>query len=182
MEEKENERGGKYDLILHEFYEKKMVTPRVISEGSALPERVKRETLSQEIIRIRRNTHESLREGTRKAQMSRFAWKLYQSGYNATKRREIVLSGLKGFEKLEDLDKRGIRSLNRSRREDFSKRMLRRHGAKKMWYKGKRQSENERERGKRGKKRTSESEIREGGMKKEETEAVMFVPPTPEGS
>ena len=41
---------------MHEYYEKVMVAPRVIGRESALRERVKRETLTQEIIRMQRNT------------------------------------------------------------------------------------------------------------------------------
>ena len=129
VEERELERGGKYELLLHEFYEKKMVTPRVIDRDSALPERVKRETLAQEIIRTSKNTHECLRQERRGAQMTRFAWKLYLSGYDVTSRREILLAGLKGFQRLENQEKRGERSLNRRRGEDYQRRMLKRHGA-----------------------------------------------------
>ena len=51
-EDRKNENGGNYQEIMYQFYEKEMVAPRVINKESALPERVKATTLTQEIIRI----------------------------------------------------------------------------------------------------------------------------------
>ena len=59
VREKTGEKGEKFDQIEYEFYEKKMVTPRVIHKESALSERIKRQTLANEIIRIRRITCET---------------------------------------------------------------------------------------------------------------------------
>ena len=105
---------------------------------------------------------------------------MYLSGYNSTSRREILLSGLRGFQRMEEQEKRGERSLNRRRGEDYHRRMLKRHGAKKTWYKGKSQKDRERrligERS-RGKQKIDRVE----GEMREESEAVMFVPPTPGG-
>ena len=77
VREIKGEKGGKYSQIEYEFYEKEMVTPRVINSESALSNRIKRQTLANEIIRIRKNTCESEREGKKVEQMTRFAWKLH---------------------------------------------------------------------------------------------------------
>ena len=50
-------------------------------------------------------------------------------------RKEILLAGLKGFERLVELEKKGRRSVNRSRRENYETRMLKKYGAKKNWFK-----------------------------------------------
>ena len=60
VEERKTKEGSKYHEIMYEFYEKSMVAPRVIRKDSALSEQVKRQTLAQEIIRIRRNTSEKI--------------------------------------------------------------------------------------------------------------------------
>ena len=136
-----------------------MVTPRVINKDSALSERIKRQTLANEIIRIRRNTCEKERERQKERQLTRFAWKLYLSGYDERSRKEILLSGLKGFERLVELDREGVRSLYRSRQEDYEIRMLKKHGSRRNWYKGG---------GKKGEKEKSGPLLKTGGMTKEE--------------
>ena len=136
VREETGEKGEKFDQIEYEFYEKKMVTPRVIHKESALSERIKRQTLANEIIRIRRNTCETERERLKAEQLTRFAWKLHLSGYDERSRREILLSGLKGFDRLLELDKKGVKSLYRRRQENFGIRMLKKHGSRKNWYKG----------------------------------------------
>ena len=106
-------RGKTYYQVLHQYYEKLMTNPVMIMQRSALPEKVQREALTQEIIRIRRNTIEELRDKLKSEQMSKFAWKLYKSGYCRKERREILIAGLKGFQRLVELERKGIRSLNR---------------------------------------------------------------------
>ena len=87
VETREGEEGSKYQEVMHEYYEKCMVAPRVIHQESALPEKVKRQTLTQEIIRIRKNTSERLRGAKKSEQMTRFNWKMWRSGYGAKSRR-----------------------------------------------------------------------------------------------
>ena len=62
VEDRVGENGVTYQEIVHEYYEKDMVAPRVISKESALPDKMKLTTLTQEIIRIRKNTSETVRE------------------------------------------------------------------------------------------------------------------------
>ena len=140
---------------MYQFYEKEMVAPRVIDRESALPERVKNTTLAQEIIRVKRNTCKPLRKRMEKEQMSRFAMKMMLSGYNKRERKEILVAGLKGFKKLEELEEQGKRSINRSRRENYEARLLAKYGAKSSWYKGRkggRETVERGEKGRRGKK------------------------------
>ena len=61
--------------------------------------KVKRQTIAQEIIRVKKNTSQRVSEEEKKEQMSRVAWKMWRSGYEKRKRKEIMLAGLKGFEK-----------------------------------------------------------------------------------
>ena len=177
METREGERGNQYQEVIHEYYEKEMVAPRVIGKDSALPSKVKITTLTQEIIRICKNTSRSIRDKVRGKQMTRFSMKLMLSGYNKKERREILVAELKGFKRLENLEKEGKRSLNRNRRENYEARLLKKHNAKSNWYKGKKSTEED-----------SRSKKREGPRKKKSTteiertvEAVLFVPATPEG-
>ena len=65
VEDRVGEGGEEYLEVRHEFYEKEMVAPSLISRDSALPTKVKVTTLTQEIIRIRKNTSRSIREKVR---------------------------------------------------------------------------------------------------------------------
>ena len=133
--------------IMYQFYEKEMVAPRVIGRESVLPERVKLTTLTQEIIRVKKNTCKPLRKRMEREQMSRFAMKMWLSGYNKRERKDILVAGLKGFKRLEDLEVQGRRSINRSRRENYEARLLAKHGAKSNWYKGRKGDKETLERG-----------------------------------
>ena len=136
IEAREGEGGEKYEEVMYEFYEKSMVSQRVIGKSSALPERVKCTTLAQEVIRILRNTSERIRKERREGQLTNFAVKLKNSGYNERSRKEIILAGIKGFERIEEEVKKGRRSMNRDRKENMEVRMLKKYGAKTRWYKG----------------------------------------------
>ena len=61
-------------------------------------------------------------------------------------RREILLAGIKGFNRIVEEVRKGKRSLNRNRKENMEVRMLRKFNAKSRWYKGKK-GEKERGRG-----------------------------------
>ena len=176
IEVREGARGEKYEEVLYEYYEKEMVSKRVINKDSALPERVKCTTLAQEVIRMMRNTSEIIREERKREQLTKFAVKLKNSGYNERNRREILLAGIKGFERILTDVKKGKRSLNRDRKENMEVRMLRKYGAKSRWFKG-REGKAEK-----GKEKTGKGRVQErNGGKFEEIEAVIFVPATPGG-
>ena len=177
VEDRVGENGVTYQEIVHEYYEKDMVAPRVISKESALPDKVKLTTLTQEIIRIRKNTSETVREERKVGQMSRFAMKLMLSGYERKERREIILAGLKGFSRLEELDRKGKRSLNRSRKENYEARLLKKHGAKSNWYKRKGESKDSKGKGNNKKRVNKQYKV----DTESQIEAVLFVPATPEG-
>ena len=77
-----------------------------------------------------------------------------------------------------ELEKKGRRSVNRNRRENYETRMLKKYGAKKNWFKG-RKNEGGEEQSYSKRRKEGEKEKREGSDV--EVEAVMFVPATPGG-
>ena len=72
----------KYKEIVHVHYEKPMVSPLVIMKESALPEKMKRQVLAQEVIRICKNTSECVNDDEKKEQMKKIAKKMKLSGYS----------------------------------------------------------------------------------------------------
>ena len=107
-EEKENR-------IDFEFYEKTTKTPKVILADSAINSSSKRTILTQECIRRLRNTKVKLGEECRNTHLTEFMLKLKNSGYNKKYRMEILDSASKGFDKMLEDDKKGIKALFRSR-------------------------------------------------------------------
>ena len=55
--------------------------------------------------------------------MTKFARKMYVSGWRESKRKEILLAGIKGYQKQLDLDQRGIWKLYRPQEEGKTKRV-----------------------------------------------------------
>ena len=133
--------GG--EQIRHVLYEKPMVSRLVTMEKSSLPTRVKMTVLSQEIIRWKRNTHlgESKKESDMR--MSKFMMKLKSSGYTRSQRWEILKSGTRGFNKMVEDEKKGIRRINRPRWEGGRKRFANKVTTKKNWYRRKIKTETE---------------------------------------
>ena len=82
IETRRTEHGQDVQEIMYQFYEKEMVAPRVINKKSALPDRVKHTTLTQEVIRKMRNTSKGIRDKMKSDQMSKFAMKLMLYGYD----------------------------------------------------------------------------------------------------
>ena len=101
-------------------------------------------------------------------------WKMRKSGYDEAQRREVLISGLRGFERMRKDEEEGKRPVNRPEWMGSRTRRLRRLIGNKTWYK---------------KKKTKEANIRNGRKKKKvelgskledrEIETIMFVPYTP---
>ena len=77
----------------------------------AIGKKQKRTILTQEGIRILRNTHPDLPDKYREEDMSAFAKKLQNSGYDEKERNIIIKSALNGYKKQVKADKDGIKPL-----------------------------------------------------------------------
>ena len=91
----------------YEFYEKPTKHPKVILANSALSMAQKRTILTQECLRVMRNTKIELGEHVRNQHLSRFMIKLKNSGYSKKFRIEVLDSAIKAFEKMIQDDKKG---------------------------------------------------------------------------
>ena len=103
---------------------------------------------------------------------------MWRSGYDRKSREEILLAGIKGFKRLEELESKGIRSINRSRQENFEARLLNRFGAKKNWYRGKKKEVGGERRSNEGCGKRGSWKVWTGKEHGKSVEAVMFIPPT----
>ncbi len=91
--------GVRTDMIVYQYYRKPMANSLVLLEKSAMPMRMKRVCLIQEVIRILRNTKRELHKDLKTKYLSEFAWRMKESGYSAQFRQEVIECGVKGYEK-----------------------------------------------------------------------------------
>ena len=90
-----------------------------ILERSAIPEKIKRNSHTQEIIRSLRNTSRELEWKTKAEIISQFSHSLMCSGYSERYREEVITSGMKGFDKQLERSVKGEVPLHRPR--EFNK-------------------------------------------------------------
>ena len=121
--------------INFQFYEKPTKHSQVILSNSALSMDKKRTILTQECLRIIRNTKIELGEETRNQHFSNFMMKLKRSGYTQKFKIEVLNSALKAFEKMVEEDKNGQKPLFRDRLWNFKERMKAKQSKKLNWYK-----------------------------------------------
>ena len=156
----------------------------------AMPMKVKVTTMVQEVIRRLRNMSKWVRKEEVQEELSKFCVKMMMSGYKEGVRRDVLLSGIKGFERMKRNHEDGKRNLYRKQEEGKEVRWARKISGKESWYKGKGGGEEKEEEVtvmKGGKYvggiwwRTDGSQKEEGEKKreKEDPEVVVFIPHTP---
>ena len=106
------EEGNRIDF---EFFEKSTKIQKVILADSALSFSSKRTILTQECLRILRNTKIELGPEIQKKYLDKFMLKLKNSGFGQKFRTEILDSAFKAFENMINEDENGTKPLNRSR-------------------------------------------------------------------
>jgi hypothetical protein len=103
--------------------------------SSAIPSSQKRTILTQECLRILRNTKIELGKDVRNRYLTEFMIKLKNSGYTVQYRKQILDSALKAFEKMIDDDRAGIKPLFRYPSWNKEKRKKEKEVKVRNWYK-----------------------------------------------
>ena len=165
--------------LLYSFFEKTMTSKYCIMERSALSENMKTASLSQEVIRRMLNMSEEIPQEERNEVLEKFISKMETSGYSQEKIKNIVISGLKGYEtklKRARIEKRGI---HRDGKSNLGARTRKKLMAKTTRYK-KRKNQEKREAS------PSRKNVRSQASARIESEkpptAVVFVPRAPNGA
>ena len=104
--------------IVWRFYQKPMNTPYVIMASTAIPQKVKVTTMVQEVIRRMRNMCKWVEKWEVEEELSKFCGKMKLSGYGEGFRREVLLSGIKGYERMVVNQREGRRKLYRKQDEE----------------------------------------------------------------
>ena len=121
--------------VMYQYYRKPMSNFLVLMERSAMPTKMKRVCLIQEIVRILRNTKKELHEKVKIGFLNEFALRMKDSGYTSTFRREVIEGGVKAYEKQLEREKSGICPLYRPKGYMKDERDKKKAISKVAWYK-----------------------------------------------
>ena len=142
--------------IEYMFYRKPQSNKFTMMARSALPDKVKRSTLTNEALRRLLCCSPNLEEQKKVEVMEKYARMLRRSGYSERFRHEIISDAVQGFKNMQQREQQGGRPVDRPRNYDEEGRRIRKQEKRERWYR----------REPRG------TSIREG---------VIIVPPTPGG-
>ena len=134
-----------HNKVLFSFYEKEMVSPMVLHKRSAMPESVRRATLNQEMVRRMVNTSEMVDMEKRLEVVDNYAQKLINSEYSMKEARDIIIGGLKGYERLlslsKDVDNPRWKPLHMSGKWNARNRRIAKLKTKNNWFRGRQEVE-----------------------------------------
>ena len=97
--------------------------------------RQKRVSLTQEVIRILRNTKQDLPDETKNNFLSEFSLRMKESGYSERFRLEVISSGVAGYEKQLARAEAGICPLYRPKGYNSEQKARKKLISKRSWYK-----------------------------------------------
>jgi len=104
-------------------------------ERSAMSDRQKRVSLTQEVIRILRNTKKELPDCVKNDLLSEFSLRMMLSGYSENFRLEVISSGVAGYEKQLARAEAGTCPLYRPKGYMKEERRKKKLIKKRSWYK-----------------------------------------------
>ena len=179
VNEKENETTGEDDRgkIYYSFYEKEVSSRFCLMEKSAMAENSKNSTLSQEVIRRMLNTSELLPQGERNQVLEKFISKLEISGYNRAQIKNIIMSGLKGYESKVQRSRKQKTDLHRDAANTAGARNKKKLLGKTNWFKQKKSKKQEGSGNHTWGRRTT----KKNNQKNVVAKTVLFIPRTPGG-
>ena len=120
--------------VEHKFYKKEVSNPLLMLANSAMPMKIKRNSLAQEGIRRLRNTSRHLPWEMKADILSDFSHKLMLSGYDEKFRLDIIQSAVTGYERQCERADNGGTPLYRSRSYQENERRKKKLLTKTAWY------------------------------------------------
>lgn len=128
---------NEHNEVYYEFYGKPTKNPHVISKNSAMSIAKKIDFLSQGVLRRLHNTKKEI-DWERKAEIiEKFMTEVKASGYNKRDRFEIVNSGVSRYNRLIEMEEKGIRPFYRPRNFQRKGREKEKQSKKGNWFKKK---------------------------------------------
>ena len=111
-----------------------MATKYTIMKESALPENMKVQSLTNDVVRQMKNISELVEQEKRNQIIDNYARKLMRSGYVKDKARNIIIAGLKGYEKVLGLERKGRCKVHRSAKYSMKARYQKKLIGKSTWF------------------------------------------------
>ena len=121
--------------VMYRYYRKKIANSMVVHFNSAMPRNMKRTTLSNEVLRILRNTSREAPVEVKTFLLSEFAGRMKDSGYPEKFRKEVIKSGWEGYEKQVSRQETGECPLYRPKGYRKEERSMDKQVKKRAWYK-----------------------------------------------
>ena len=118
-----------------QFYRKEVANFLVLMERSAMSDRQKRVSLTQEVVRILRNTKKELPDRVKNSFLSEFSLRMKESGYSERFRFEVISSGVACYEKQLARSVAGTCPLYRPKGYKAEDRSRKKLISKRSWYK-----------------------------------------------
>ena len=120
--------------VRYEHFRKEMANHLLMLEISAMPSKVKRASLTQEVITIMRNVSKELPFETTAKHLSNFCQRLKASGYNENYRLQSLKAGMSGFDKMVEVERSGGWPVNQPRSWDEDNRQKKKELQGKLWF------------------------------------------------
>ena len=129
------------NFLKYSFYEKPMKTPFCIMKSSAMSEKSKIQILSQDLIRRMLNICDTVPQSERNKIVNDYTDRLTRSGYSLSQAKEIVVSGLTGYEKKVARAARTNVPLHRPASSTLKTRLHKKLTQRQNWFKEKKKKE-----------------------------------------
>ena len=130
--------SGNY--LRYSFYEKPMKNPYCIMKSSAMSEKSKIQILAQDLIRRMQNICDSVSQTERNKVVNDYTDRLFRSGYCHSQVREIIISGLVGYERKVARAARDKVPLHRPAAITLKTRLHKKLTQRENWFKGKKKN------------------------------------------
>ena len=122
------------NVIQYNDYRKPCSNPLVMLEMSAMPASMKRTALTQLVVKIRRNTKPELPWAITENLLTKFSARMRASGYDEHYRYQVIKSGMEGFDKMLEEERRGGRPINAPRSWEEDQRQRKKDLQPKSWF------------------------------------------------
>ena len=122
------------NVVQYNDYRKPCSNPLLMLEMSAMPAKMKRTALTQLVVKIRRNTRPELPLSITENLLSKFSARLKASGYDEHYRYQVIKSGIEGFDKMLEEERRGGRPINAPRSWEEDRRQRKKDLQPKSWF------------------------------------------------
>ena len=129
--------GQRRKKINYSFFEEKLKTPYCVMRLSAMPASSKISILSQDLVRRMMNCSETVPQSERNGIVNLYIDRLVTSGYDKNQVREIIESGLLGYEKKLERARKAKIPLHRPASFSLASRQKKKLTQKTNWYKAK---------------------------------------------